>query len=95
MRWAAIRKKLARVDRALDKAIGVAEIPGAVVLARMRREGELLEHLSVRGHAALRPERIPMARETIFDLASLTKVMATTTAVMLLAEDGLPAARRP
>ena len=89
MRWAAIRKKLARVDRALDKAIAASEIPGAVVLARMPRDGEMLEHLSVRGHAVQRPERIAMARGTRFDLASLTKVMVSATGVLLLAEDGL------
>jgi CubicO group peptidase (beta-lactamase class C family) len=83
-----IRRKLRRVDRALDKAIDAAEIPGAVVLAERRRDGELLEHASVRGLAVVRPERIPMARETIFDLASLTKVLATTTAVLLLSQDG-------
>jgi CubicO group peptidase (beta-lactamase class C family) len=88
VRRAAIRRKLARVDRVLDKATLAAEIPGAVVLARLRRGGETFDHASVRGHAALRPERIPMARETIFDLASLTKVMATATAAMLLAADG-------
>jgi CubicO group peptidase (beta-lactamase class C family) len=88
MRHAAIRRKLARVDKALDKAIEAAEIPGAVVLARMRREGEVLEYLGVRGHAVVRPERVAMARGTVFDLASLTKVIATTTAVMLLAEEG-------
>jgi CubicO group peptidase (beta-lactamase class C family) len=42
----------------------------------------------VRGCAVLRPERIPMARETIFDLASLTKPLATATAVLLLAAEG-------
>src|SRR5690606_2370547 len=88
MKHALIRRKLARVDRALDKAIADAEIPGAVVLARMPREGELLEHCSVRGLAVVRPERLPMTRETIFDLASLTKPIATATAVMLLAAEG-------
>jgi CubicO group peptidase (beta-lactamase class C family) len=88
MRHAAIQRKLAKVDRALDKAIDAAEIPGAVVLASMRREGELLQHESVRGVAVSRPERIPMTRDTVFDLASLTKVMATTTAIMLLVEEG-------
>ena len=88
MRWAAIRRRLARVDRALDKAIEKAEIPGAVVLARMPRDGEVIEHASVRGLAVTRPERIPMARETIFDLASLTKPIATTTAVLWLVHDG-------
>ncbi|MDX1648309.1 MAG: serine hydrolase domain-containing protein [Myxococcota bacterium] len=88
MRRSTIERKLGRVDKALDKAIDGAEMPGAVVLARMRREGEWLEHASVRGLAVVRPERIPMARETVFDLASLTKVMATTTAVMLLVAEG-------
>ena len=88
MRRALIERKLGRVDRAIDKAIDGAEMPGAVVLARMPRDGEVLTHESVRGVAVSRPERIPMARDTVFDLASLTKVMATTTAVMLLAERG-------
>jgi CubicO group peptidase (beta-lactamase class C family) len=88
VKHAAIRRKLGKVDRALEKAIDATEIPGAVVLARMRRGVETLEYRGVRGHAVLQPERVPMAPDTIFDLASLTKVMATTTAVMLLAEQG-------
>jgi UDP-N-acetylmuramate: L-alanyl-gamma-D-glutamyl-meso-diaminopimelate ligase len=76
------------VDTALDKAIDKNEIPGAVVLARMPREGELLEHASARGLAVVRPERLPMTRQTVFDLASLTKPIATATAVMLLVADG-------
>jgi CubicO group peptidase (beta-lactamase class C family) len=83
-----IQRKLARVDRALDKAIESAEIAGAVVFARMPREGERLEHWSVRGNAVVRPERIPMQSDTVFDLASLTKPLATATALMLLAEEG-------
>jgi len=88
VKWSLIRRKLARVDRAIDKAIAKAELPGAVVLARMPREGEVIEHVSVRGYALLRPERLPMARETIFDLASLTKPIATTTAILWLVHDG-------
>jgi CubicO group peptidase (beta-lactamase class C family) len=95
LRHAAIRRKLGKVDRALDRAIEGAEMPGAVVLARMYRDGEWLEHLSVRGLAVARPERLPMARETSFDLASLTKVLATTTAVMLLVEQGVLALDDP
>jgi CubicO group peptidase (beta-lactamase class C family) len=95
VRHAAIQRKLQRVDRALDKAIDAAEIPGAVVLARIRREGEVIEHCSVRGLACSRPERIPMARETVFDLASLTKVLATTTAFMRLVEQGAVALDDP
>jgi CubicO group peptidase (beta-lactamase class C family) len=88
MKHALIRRKLARVDKALDQAIAKSAAPGAVVLARMPREGELLEHASVRGSAVLRPERIAMARDTIFDLASLTKPIVTATSMMLLASEG-------
>jgi CubicO group peptidase (beta-lactamase class C family) len=88
MKRSVVKRKLARVDRVLDQAIARAEIPGAVVLARMQRAGELLEHCSVRGCAVLRPERIAMTRETLFDLASLTKPIATTTAVLLLVAEG-------
>ena len=89
MRWAAVRRKLGRVHRAIDKAIERSEIPGAVVYARMPKHGEMLEHFSRHGLAVVRPERIPMARETLFDLASLTKPIATTTATMLLVADGV------
>ena len=89
MKWSVIKRKLARAERALDKSIDRAEIPGAVVLARMPRDGEVIDCFLARGHAVLRPERIPMSREIIFDLASLTKPIATTTAVMLLVADGV------
>jgi CubicO group peptidase (beta-lactamase class C family) len=88
MKWAVVRRKLARVDRAIDKSIANAEIPGAVVMAKVRRDDEVVEHLSVRGMAVLRPERIPMTQATIFDLASLTKPIATTTAVLQLVHSG-------
>ena len=88
MKWSAVRRKLGRVDREIDKAIARAEIPGAVVGARMPKNGETLEHFSERGLAVLQPERIPMTRRTIFDLASLTKPLATTTALLLLVDEG-------
>ena len=88
MKRSLIERKLGKVETALDKAIEKQEIPGAVVLARMPREGEVLEYAWTRGLAAARPERLPMRRDTIFDLASLTKPIATTTAIMLLVDDG-------
>ena len=88
MKWSAVRRKLGRVDREIDKAIARAEIPGAVVGARMPKNGETVEHFSERGLAVLQPERIPMTRRTIFDLASLTKPLATTTALLLLVDEG-------
>lgn len=88
MRWSAVRRKLGRVSRAIDKAIEKTETPGAVLLASMPKHGETIEHFSRHGLAVVRPERIPMARETLFDLASLTKPLATATATMLLVNEG-------
>jgi CubicO group peptidase (beta-lactamase class C family) len=88
MKHALIQRKLARVDRALDQAIAKSQIPGAVVLARMPHDGEFIEHESVRGVAVHKPERIAMARDTIFDLASLTKPIATATSLLLLVAEG-------
>lgn len=88
MKWSAVRRKLARVDKAIDKAMEKAEMPGAVLLARMPKNGEVIEHFSRHGLAVVRPERLPMNRDTLFDLASLTKPLATSTAVMLLVHDG-------
>ncbi len=88
MKWSSVRRKLARVDKAIDKAMEKAEMPGAVLLARMPKHGEVIEHFSRHGLAVVRPERLPMNRDTIFDLASLTKPLATATSVMLLVRDG-------
>jgi CubicO group peptidase (beta-lactamase class C family) len=88
VKWAAIQRKLRRADRAIDKSIASSEIPGAVAGAQMPKDGETLEYFSERGLAVLQPERIPMTRRTIFDLASLTKPLATTTSILLLVDEG-------
>ena len=46
MRWSVIRRKLGRVNRAIDKVIDRAEMPGAVVFARMPKDGEVVEKLT-------------------------------------------------
>ena len=80
-----MRKKLERIDRAIEKAIVRGEIPGAVVLARW---GEERRYERAFGAACMSPERHEARLDTLYDLASLTKVMATTPAVMLLVADG-------
>jgi CubicO group peptidase (beta-lactamase class C family) len=85
LKLAAVRRKLERVDRALEKAIERGELPGAVILAR---QGDALSYEGVFGLSCVSPSRHETRRDTIYDLASLTKVMATTTAVMLLVADG-------
>lgn len=59
--------------------------PGAVA-AVGTRDG--LVALEAFGHASLEPYPEPMATDTLFDLASLTKVVATTPAVLRLVEEG-------
>jgi CubicO group peptidase (beta-lactamase class C family) len=85
VKLAEVNRRLGKVERAIDKAIELGELPGAVVMARM---GEELAFTQVCGAATLVPERIEARENTIYDLASLTKVMATTASVMLLVADG-------
>src|SRR5436189_155970 len=60
-------------------------IPGAVLLSG---QGERIVHRKAYGNRALVPSREPMTVDTIFDIASLTKVTATTPALMKLFEQG-------
>jgi uncharacterized protein YbbC (DUF1343 family)/CubicO group peptidase (beta-lactamase class C family) len=75
----------AGVDEAMRDAITSGEIPGVVVL--VGRSGEVLYHRAL-GWRALVPEPATMARDTVFDIASLTKPLGTTLAVMSLVERG-------
>lgn len=88
MKRALMNRKLQRVERALARAVAAAETPGIVLLAEQSCQGEQLHFAAAHGLAVARPERISATRETIFDLASLTKTVATATALMLLLEDG-------
>ena len=69
----------------MDKAITEGKVPGAVVLIGNR---EKIIYRRAFGYRSLEPEKLPMTVDTVFDLASLTKVVATTTAVMQLVEKG-------
>jgi uncharacterized protein YbbC (DUF1343 family)/CubicO group peptidase (beta-lactamase class C family) len=77
--------KLARVDFIIEKAIFDGNIPGAVLL--VGHDGQVI-YRKAYGSRALEPRREPMTLDTVFDLASLTKVIATTTSVMQLVESG-------
>jgi uncharacterized protein YbbC (DUF1343 family)/CubicO group peptidase (beta-lactamase class C family) len=61
------------------------ELPGAVVLIG---RGDAIVYHRAFGQRAVLPSPEPMTEDTIFDLASLTKVVATTTSVMKLVEEG-------
>ncbi|MFY9790990.1 MAG: serine hydrolase [Candidatus Sulfotelmatobacter sp.] len=77
--------RLNNVDRVIEQAIHDGSIPGAVLV--VGHNGHVI-YRKAYGNRALEPRREPMTLDTIFDLASLTKVIATTTAVMQLVEEG-------
>ena len=77
--------RLALIDAAIGEAIEDGHLPGAVVL--VWHVGRTVYSRAF-GHRALVPSREAMTLDTVFDLASLTKVVATTTSVMALMEDG-------
>src|SRR5438552_11553306 len=77
-------EKLAEIDAAIDQAIAEKSCPGGVLW---------FEHCGMNyhkayGNRALLPAIEPMTEETIFDAASLTKVVACAAAIMLLVERG-------
>jgi len=73
------------VDAVINAAIQDGTIPGAVLV--VGHDGRVL-YRKAYGARALEPRREAMTLDTIFDVASLTKVIATTTAVMQLVEKG-------
>ena len=73
------------VDTLLNGAIAAHKLPGAVVL--IGHNGTIAyEHAY--GNRALEPAAEPMTEDTLFDMASLTKVLVTTTAILQLYEQG-------
>ena len=85
-------ERLARIDEAVEAAIADGDLPGAVVLVWSQGR---TAYLKAFGRRAVEPESEPMTVDTIFDLASLTKVVATTTAAMMLVEEGRVRLRAP
>lgn len=79
------RTRLADIDTAVATAIAAHQLPGAVVLVG---RGDTIVWKKAYGDRALVPAREPMTIDTIFDLASLTKVVATTPSIMRLVERG-------
>src|ERR1043166_7070460 len=77
-------EKLAEMDAAITSAIAEHKLPGGVLW--LERQGQVYH--KAYGNRALEPAIEPMTEDTIFDAASLTKVVATTPAMMLLIERG-------
>lgn len=76
--------KLAEMDAAVEQAIAEKKCPGGVLW--FEHDGVIYQ--KAYGHRALVPAVEPMSADTIFDAASLTKVVACTPAIMRLVERG-------
>lgn len=81
------RERLERARALLERAVEKRAFAGAVAAISLR--GEAIAHWAV-GHAQIEPadRARPMAPDTIFDLASVTKPVAGATATLLLLEHG-------
>ena len=77
--------ELCWIDDLVEEAIREKRLPGAVILIG---QNERILYRKAFGHRALVPDLEPMTVDTVFDLASLTKVVATTTSIMQLVEAG-------
>ena len=73
------------IDRIVAQAIEAKKFPGAVVI--VGHDGHIVFHRAY-GNRSLIPQPEAMSEGTVFDVASLTKVLCTTTAVMQLYEQG-------
>jgi uncharacterized protein YbbC (DUF1343 family)/CubicO group peptidase (beta-lactamase class C family) len=78
-------QKLAAIDEEVEREIKQRHLPGAVVL--VARNGGMVWRKAY-GSRAVEPAREAMTADTIFDVASLTKVVATATSIMILVERG-------
>ena len=78
-------RRFAKIDQVAREEVGAGHVPGAVILVGHR--GKTVYRKAF-GQCALMPRCQPMKVDTIFDIASLTKVVATTTAIMELVERG-------
>jgi uncharacterized protein YbbC (DUF1343 family)/CubicO group peptidase (beta-lactamase class C family) len=73
------------IDRAIEEGIQQNRLPGAVVI--VGHDGHVV-YRKAYGHRSVTPQSEAMTVDTIFDLASLTKVIATTSSLMKLFEEG-------
>ena len=79
------REKLAAIDDQVESEIKQGRLPGAVVLVG-QNDGVVWR--KAYGARAVEPAREVMTADTVFDVASLTKVVATATSIMILVERG-------
>lgn len=79
-------KHLNYIDSVVNKNLKLGNMPGAVVLVGSK---DKIYYKKAFGYSWLIPQKIKMTTNTIFDLASITKPVATATSIMILVERGL------
>ena len=79
------RARLAEIEGVVREAISHKQLPGAVVV--VGHKGRLVYRRAF-GNQAVEPQPEAMTADTVFDLASLTKPVATASSVMILVEHG-------
>ena len=77
--------RLSRLNTIIPAQIAAGNVPGAVVV--VGHDGKMIYRQAF-GQRMVTPQVLPMNPDTIFDIASLTKVVATTTAIMQLVDAG-------
>ena len=77
--------KLAAMDAIVAEGIAAKKMPGCVVC--IGRHGKIA-WLKAYGNKALEPEVVAMTTDTVFDMASITKPVATASSILLLIERG-------
>jgi uncharacterized protein YbbC (DUF1343 family) len=78
-------QEIPNLSQVIEAAIAKGELPGAVCLVGHKDQ---ILHRKAYGQRAVEPTREEMTLDTIFDAASLTKVVATTSSILRLIEDG-------
>ena len=81
----AVKLPVEVIHTAVHKEIDAGLFPGVVVL--VGKPGEVLFHEAY-GHSYVVPKKIKMKKDDLFDLASITKVVATGTAVGVCIDEG-------
>ncbi len=79
------KTKLAEIDTAVEAAIKRGELPGAVVVVV---HADAVAYRKAFGNRATKPDAVAMTSDSVFDMASLTKPVATGTSIALLIQQG-------
>ena len=85
LKWFGLSWKVAVIDSIVNDGLAKKAFPGAVVMAV--HNGEIKYHKAF-GNFEFDAKSIPVTLESVYDLASVTKISATTVSVMKLYEEG-------